>query len=383
MSKLYLFVNVNLFDPLTESQVLGNLRRQIEKTVADFPNYKIVVLASTLWELHSQYDINKTAEFLKSLKKEIGIEYFLLYNKALDQFDFNLHNGIFYNFFLNKLLHSKLAMQQQFADKWNSSNFKFLFLTGKIAKRNRIIPLIKFVDTNLLEHSVYSLRYREDLLEQVDTVAQEYSTKFLKKFMKNYHHLPDSPRFLDLSSTTHYDGVPFDYTLYKQTSLSVISESELSAAEIWLTEKTWRAILNKHPFLFLGQPFTCRYLEEKGFKTFREYWPRNYDDIEDFDERLEAVIEILLWLKDNWHNLDHKSINRDIKHNYRLALQISALDIRNFNQLVNFKSGDLKLHGGLYVNNVDVPKVVDLSRDHLCYYNWANYNTDYFWRNNE
>lgn len=387
MSKLYAFCNVPIYDMETRELVFENLELDLKNFLNSVTDDDITVLASTLWEVHSPNTLTFTNNFFKTISNKFDIQYHLLYNTAVDQLDSNWdnENSTSYLFFLNKLTHAKKFFQQPFNAKWNHTKFRFLFLTGKLTKRNRILPLLKFQESNLLnkDNCIWSSHYNPTLVKSVyDVVKDSYGKRYIKDFLKRYHNNPDNIKLLNLNSTTHYDGIPFDHTLYEQTSFSVISESELSQSlPVWITEKTWRAILNRHPFMFVGQPHTLKFLRSIGFKTFNEYLPYDYDCIEDFDDRLDLVLKNLSWLKRNWNKLDFESINRDIEHNYKMAIIKSTTDINNLHQNINFSYGDRKVNIGLYNNGNDQIHTVDPSVDHLCYYNWSNYTTNFFWEN--
>lgn len=384
MNNLFVFSNVPLYDDSQESLVLGNIEKQIIPLIKYRKNYNIKILASTLWEFHGVDSLSITNKFFEDFSNIHDIPYYLLYNSSVDQVTtpWNKKNTINYLFFLNKVIHSIRYFGQKLNQRWNHDKFRFLFLTGKLHKSNRILPLIKFSENNLLNYHdcIWSLHYRPHLIEEIHKIIPQYTQKEIKKFCNLYQSSPDKTHLLDLNQTTHYDGVPFNHQIYKDTSFSVISESECFGNDIWITEKTWRAILNKHPFMILGQRRTLKYLEKIGFKTFEKYLPYKYDEVDLFDNRMEIVIKNLTWLKNNWNTLDFKSIRLDIESNYLLALRKSNTDLINFHNSVGFQKGDSKVHSGLYLEARDKVHTVNISRDHLCYYNWANYSNDYFWR---
>ena len=57
------------------------------------------------------------------------------------------------------------------------------------------------------------------------------------------------------------------------------------------TEKTFRAIRFKHPFLILSTPYCLEGLRFKGYKTFHPYIDESYDRIVDEEERMLAVMD--------------------------------------------------------------------------------------------
>lgn len=60
-----------------------------------------------------------------------------------------------------------------------------------------------------------------------------------------------------------------------------------------LTEKIFKPIVLRMPFLLLGCAHNLEYLRSYGFKTFGDYWDESYDSIEDPVLRLQAVTKIL------------------------------------------------------------------------------------------
>jgi hypothetical protein len=61
-------------------------------------------------------------------------------------------------------------------------------------------------------------------------------------------------------------------------------------ADRFLTEKTYKPIISKHPFVMVGRPGFLKILQDYGYKTFHPYIDETYDSIEDDDMRMEAII---------------------------------------------------------------------------------------------
>ena len=85
--------------------------------------------------------------------------------------------------------------------------------------------------------------------------------------------------------------------LYEDTYFSVVSETifftnyrdwEDSA---FLSEKTFKAILFKHPFILVATPNTLKYLKALGYKTFSPVIDESYDSIEDNTLRMIAIVK--------------------------------------------------------------------------------------------
>jgi hypothetical protein len=89
----------------------------------------------------------------------------------------------------------------------------------------------------------------------------------------------------------------------------------------FFTEKTWKAVRAKHPFLLLTTPYALRGLRELGYQTFHPYINESYDDIEDDQTRLEAVmneVERLANMDDNQTRVFLENIHPIVKHNYNV-----------------------------------------------------------------
>ena len=62
-------------------------------------------------------------------------------------------------------------------------------------------------------------------------------------------------------------------------------------SEALITEKTYKAIIMKHPFILLARPYSLRSLRDRGYKTFSPFIDESYDEIENDKLRLQAVAE--------------------------------------------------------------------------------------------
>jgi hypothetical protein len=75
--------------------------------------------------------------------------------------------------------------------------------------------------------------------------------------------------------------------------IHVVSETCFYNGKLHLTEKIFKPIVAKQPFLLLASKGNLAYFKSYGFKTFSDFWDESYDDIEDDNERVEAVVNIL------------------------------------------------------------------------------------------
>jgi hypothetical protein len=85
----------------------------------------------------------------------------------------------------------------------------------------------------------------------------------------------------------------WDIPAVQQAFLYVSVETVLQYPYPYLTEKTFRAILHKRPFVILGATGSLAQIKKLGFKTFDHLWNEDYDLIQDPIHRIRAVIKIV------------------------------------------------------------------------------------------
>lgn len=85
---------------------------------------------------------------------------------------------------------------------------------------------------------------------------------------------------------------------YENSFLTIVNETEVGRDTItFFSEKTFKPLLMGHPFLFLGGYKQLAKLKEFGYKTFDRWWDESYDDLPNWRDRVDAVLEILRALK--------------------------------------------------------------------------------------
>ena len=75
----------------------------------------------------------------------------------------------------------------------------------------------------------------------------------------------------------------------------VVTETVFYHDKLHLTEKIFKPIVSKQPFMLLAAPGNLAYLKSYGFKTFEGIIDESYDTIQDNDLRTEAVVRQLHW----------------------------------------------------------------------------------------
>jgi hypothetical protein len=78
---------------------------------------------------------------------------------------------------------------------------------------------------------------------------------------------------------------------YDDTYFSTVIETFQEGKCEWITEKMCKPFAYHHPFVVIGQSHTLARLHQLGFETYENLFDESYDEIADFDQRLDAVIK--------------------------------------------------------------------------------------------
>jgi len=89
------------------------------------------------------------------------------------------------------------------------------------------------------------------------------------------------------------------------------------------SEKTWRSIMFKRPFIMINTPGSLQKLKEHGFRTFDKWWDESYDTIDNAYKRIDALIKLNKHIIETYsleqlHHIVHHEMKEVLDHNYNL-----------------------------------------------------------------
>jgi hypothetical protein len=131
-----------------------------------------------------------------------------------------------------------------------------------------------------------------------------------------------------LSSPDRYtDSEGYDFSdpltnYYKNILVDVVVESHVSGETFYATEKTFRPMWMKKPFIVFASRNYLEYLRQMGFKTFWNFWNEDYDGF-DTKDRLQSTLKLIDDLvKKSKSELYHmyQDMQSILDHNYNLLL---------------------------------------------------------------
>lgn len=170
--------------------------------------------------------------------------------------------------------------------------------------------------------------HRQKLLDQAnknDLLQNSLYTEWPGRKLPKEYELPWSQDY------PHY-GMDQDIfeKPYNDTACSIVSETNDTNDEIFMTEKIWKAIIAQHVFVVHGNYLYLQKLKEMGFKTFNAFLDEGYDLEMDKDKRVVKIVDTCRsLLSKNWQDiyLQTKALRQ---HNYdhffnkeKLSLEIN------------------------------------------------------------
>ena len=179
---------------------------------------------------------------------------------------------------------------------------------------------IQFLNMLNLEQGIYSLLERDPQTQK--TPEEIYPRNKVSPSSFDSHE--NSSAWIDVVEFVHSRWVP---TIWKSSFLHIVLETVVDRQH--LTEKIFKPIVLRQPFVLVGGIGSLEYLRSYGFKTFGSFWDESYDEIENLDERMQAIADIV-------NNIGAMSLNE--LESMRTGMQ-EILD-HNYNRFYNGFSKD-------------------------------------------
>ena len=195
-------------------------------------------------------------------------------------------------------------------------------------------------------------RHWKSTLDQINNDL--FNTKTQRDHLNEYFREPRQLK-LDISSEKlQQDDRYFDKTLYESSYFSLVNETIFyendsnQLMNLFITEKTYKPLMNYHPFIIVGLPYTLRYLRQQGYQTFPEMFDEFYDAFKDPKQRLQCIIDQL----ENWKGISTDDKNEkynSIRH--KLAFNRFHFLHQNKHQQLKDRKRDILLSLHPYKND--------------------------------
>ena len=236
----------------------------------------------------------------------------------------------------------QIVSQYNLDQMYRSSNLKrSLCLRGSVNYKKRFLllnrrwrlhrpSLVAFLYCkNLLDYGYVSLGSNDQGYtweNTFDNIKQKHitETSFLDFHKGDILNIPNLSLDTDVhdQKTSWLTGSMNQY--YENSFMSVVTETNFyDSTSIFFSEKTFKPIIYKQPFIIVGIPKSLELLQSMGFQTFDPFINESYDNEYDDNKRLLMIIdEIERICKMNDEELKSISIKmKDIcEHNQKLLL---------------------------------------------------------------
>ena len=123
-----------------------------------------------------------------------------------------------------------------------------------------------------------------------------------------------APTVLD---EVNYNGASADLSPYGYDALwHVVTETVYYDESLHLTEKIFKPIVSKRPFILVGAPGNLAYLKRYGFETFDRWIDESYDNETDPTRRTEMIVNELDKLSKQDVSKQHREMQEVLDYNY-------------------------------------------------------------------
>lgn len=199
--------------------------------------------------------------------------------------------------------------------------------TGKREKKftflNRIDkPWRKIFAASLWQHGLHNVSYFSYCNKQYTSdYADDENRDDPMEWHEYWNDLIRLVAQFDLYTPIHCD----DYSDSERNNHSIIHkpffedaywqfipETHFTNDTVFLTEKTFKCILNMQPFIIIGNPGSIALLEDLGYKTFYDYIYEDYDGIVNNEKRLHRCFSECYKVANYTHE-SHMKVMRDLK----------------------------------------------------------------------
>jgi hypothetical protein len=246
---------------------------------------------------------------------------------------------IFWQFFETAMRLS--APHNTNACNFDNNNLKKFLCLNRIPREPRYYFMHEMYRRNLLQYFNASLD-RVSSIEEIRSYNDNIFLNSLQNSLSFTNMLLSLPWTVDTGNfqTNHWNTINSSFA--KNNIIFVVTETIFKddLDNVFLTEKTFKPIALKMPFIVVGQPHTLNRLKSLGYKTFGHLWNESYDEEPDVLKRMNMLCELI----ENLSKIPTEALARIIiqskdilEHNFNLLLsrrpesEVTAM-IENFSK---------------------------------------------------
>jgi hypothetical protein len=182
----------------------------------------------------------------------------------------------------------------------------------------RMMLLSLLQEQKLMQHGLISapLLTQSNIRNEVANTYSRLSTFGKKHIMRNLWPVANPIIIDDVNYNSASAFIP-DY--WYKALWNIVTETNFYDEKLHLTEKIFKPIVTKRPFILISSPGNLEYLKSYGFQTFDKWIDESYDQESDPDLRLKMIVdEIKKLCKLSKSELDkmYSEMNTILEYNY-------------------------------------------------------------------
>lgn len=202
---------------------------------------------------------------------------------------------------------------------------KINLLLGKINKPSRMQVLRSFYESTAKDKTLFSI---------LGMPREKQEDENFLEFLKSNQGPIDGAEALDTNEGISSQGWSDNCRVYDETSVSFICETHETNDSLFITEKTYRPILNRHPFIVRASFPLLNYLKAIGFQTFNEFVDETYDDTPNTSkEHIDRLVKNAEKMLDEISKSPDR-IQEIVNHNYETLIKFAQSELALLNQRI-------------------------------------------------
>lgn len=159
----------------------------------------------------------------------------------------------------------------------------------------RIYWISKLVELGLLSRGQVSFNVTDNLFDDWRDEVADPNTKLSELARQHAERYLTNIDKLVIDRVELPGSASADIPREVDALWNIVTETVFYYNKLHLTEKIFKPIVSKQPFMLIAAPGNLAYLRSYGFKTFDGIIDESYDTIQDNDQRIDAVAAQLQW----------------------------------------------------------------------------------------
>lgn len=171
-------------------------------------------------------------------------------------------------------------------------------------------PFRKLFASSLWYHGMANNGYLSYLGEKYDIEFDESKQDPVYSWNSHWNQIPQLFSNFDMHVPFTVDQLDdhdrnnhkiINHKFYTDAYFNFVVETHFSKNNLFLTEKTFKPILNLQPFIIVGAPGSLKLLKDLGYETFGDWINEGYDTIRKDEDRMFEVFTTAYDLNNTTH----------------------------------------------------------------------------------